>query len=97
MLFRSDRLVQFDNFIPPSVVPKALVQATCELARELLIANRTASPAGEGLSYENNAGIQKGYSKSDTRPIIPYLVQAMLAKYGSLIKSKSGAVKLTRV
>ena len=32
-----------------------------------------------------------------TRPVISKLVQAMLAKYGSLISVKSGAVKLIRV
>ena len=36
-----------DGFVPPSVVPKAVVDATCELARELLIADRTAAPPGE--------------------------------------------------
>ena len=90
-------LMLADPFVPANVVPKALVQATCELARELLIADRTAAPAGEGLSYQNIGGNQTGYDKSDTRPVIPALVQAMLSKYGSLIKSKSGAVRLVRV
>ena len=78
-------------------MPKAVLSATCELARELLIADRTAAPAGEGLSYQNIGGNQTGYNKSDTRPIIPAVVQALLAKFGALIKSKSGAVKLVRV
>ena len=78
------------------VVPKAVVQATCELARELLIVDRTASPVGEGLKYQNVGGNQTGYDKSDTRPIIPAVVQAMLAKYGALLKAKSGAVRLIR-
>ena len=67
------------------------------MARELLIADRTAAPAGEGLKYYNNAGVQTGYDKTDRRPIIPAVVQALLAKYGALIKAKSGAVKLIRV
>jgi len=86
-----------EEALSDDAVPKAVVQATCELARELLIADRTASPAGEGLKYYNNAGVQTGYDKTDTRPIIPAVVQALLAKYGALIKSKSGAVKLVRV
>ena len=80
-----------------NVIPKPVVEAACELARELLIADRTAAPAGEGLSYQNVGGNQTGYNKSDTRPVIPAVVQAMLAKYGALIKSKSGAVRLVRV
>ena len=80
-----------------TVVPKAVVAATCELARELLITDRTAAPAGEGLKYQNAGSDQTGYDKADRRPIIPAVVQAFLAKYGSLIKTKSGAVQLLRV
>jgi len=90
-------LLTSENWVPENLVPKAVIQATCELARELLIVDRTAAPAGEGLKYYNNAGVQTGYDKTDTRPVIPKLVQAMLAKYGSLISAKSGAVKLIRV
>ena len=86
-----------EDVLPEDAVPAAVVQATCELARELLIADRTAAPAGEGLKYYNNSGVQTGYDKSDTRPVIPAVVQAMLAKLGALIKTKSGAVKLVRV
>ena len=89
-------LVQLDPFVPASVVPKAVVLATCELARELLIADRTAAPAGEGLKYQNVGGTQTGYDKTDRRPIISPVAQAMLSKFGSLLKSKSGAVRLVR-
>ncbi|MEI7535343.1 MAG: DnaT-like ssDNA-binding protein [Verrucomicrobiae bacterium] len=90
-------LLTSEKWVPENTVPKTVVQATCELARELLIVDRTAAPAGEGLKYYNNAGVQTGYDKTDTRPVISKLVQAMLAKYGSLISAKSGAVKLIRV
>ena len=82
--------------VPADLVPKAVVEATCELARELLIVDRTAAPPGEGLSYQNIGSNQTGYNKADTRPIIPAVVQALLAKYGALIKAKSGSVKLVR-
>lgn len=94
---RQCRIQDQEDELPDDAVPKALVDAACELARELLIADRTAAPAGEGLKYYNNAGVQTGYDKTDTRPIIPAVVQALLAKFGSLIKSKSGSVKLIRV
>jgi len=61
-------LLLVDPFVPFSIVPKALVQATCEMARELLVADRTASPAGEGLAYQNTGGNQTGYDKADRRP-----------------------------
>ncbi len=85
------------DMVAETIVPKAVVEAACELARELIIVDRTAAPAGEGLKYYNNAGVQTGYDKADTRPIIPAVVQAFLGKYGALIKSKSGSVKLVRV
>ena len=83
-------------FVSASVVPKAVRDATCEMARELLIADRTAAPAGEGLKYLNVGPNQTGYDKGDTRPVISHVAQAMLAKFGSLLKSRSGAVRLVR-
>jgi hypothetical protein len=83
--------VQYDK------VPKAVVQATCEMARELLITDRATAPAGEGLKFYNNAGVQTGYDKTDKRPVLSQVAQVMLAKYGSQISAKSGAVRLVRV
>ena len=83
--------------VADDVVPKGVVEATCEMARELLVADRTAAPAGEGLKYQNVGTTQTGYDKSDTRPVISHVAQALLAKYGALVKSRSGAVQLVRV
>ena len=83
-------------FVSASVVPKAVRDATCEMARELLLVDRTASPAGEGLKYQNVGTTQTGYDKGDTRPVISHAAQAMLAKFGALVKSRSGAVRLVR-
>ena len=94
---RVDRLTVWVNWLPENLVPKVVVQAACELARELLIADRTAAPAGEGLKYQNVGSTQTGYDKTDKRPVIPAVVQALLAKYGALLQAKSGAVKLVRV
>jgi hypothetical protein len=82
--------------VADNVVPKGVIEATCEMARELLIADRTAAHAGEGLKYQNVGTTQTGYDKSDTRPVISHVAQALLAKYGALLKSKSGAVRLVR-
>ena len=89
-------LLLADPFVPASVVPKAVRDATCEMARELLIADRTAAPAGEGLKYQNTGPSQTGYDKGDTRPVISHVAQAMLAKFGTLVNSRSGAVRLVR-
>jgi len=90
-------LLLYDPFVPASIVPKAVVQATCELSRELILADRTVAPPGEGLKYQNVSGTQTGYDKSDTRPVISRVAQAMLGKYGSLVSGRSGAVRLLRV
>ena len=84
------------DYVEYDKVPKAVVQATCEMARELLIADRTGTPRGEGLKYENIGDTQTGYDKSDRQQVISRVAQAMLAKFGVLIKSGSGTVRLVR-
>ena len=100
------------DFVPYDSVPKAVVQATCEMARELLIVDRTASPPGEGVDTEQTAhatqtvtdtgtasdstSSSSKYSKSDTRPVISRLAQAMLSKYGAPVSSGGGVVRLVR-
>ena len=86
-----------DDELDSDAVPKAVTDATCEMARELLIVDRTAAPAGEGLKYLNDGSTQTGYDPKDRRPIISHVAQAMLAKLGSLLRGRSGAVRLVRV
>ncbi len=89
------------NLVDSNVVPPAVVLATCEMARELMIADRTASPAGEGLvsagSGDGSSYTKTVYSKSDTRPIISPVARALLGKFGSPITGGGGAVRLERV
>ena len=85
------------DFVRFDSVPKSVVQATCEMARELLIADRTAAPVGEGLKYYNNAGVQTGYDKTDRRPVLSQVARVMLAKYGVPMSATSGVTKLNRV
>jgi hypothetical protein len=80
------------------------------MARELLIVDRTASPPGEGIdslatAHATHAATGTGsdstssttkYDKSDTRPIICRVAQAMLSKYGAMVDGGSGAVRLVR-
>jgi len=98
------------TFVEPDLVPKAVVDATCEMARELLIADRTDTPPGEGIATQHTGHTDAGvggnapssdnsttvYSKSDTRPIISHVAQAMLAKVGALVSGGSGPVRLVR-
>jgi len=84
------------DVLASNVVPRVVLDATCEMARELLIADRTAAPEGEGLKYDNTGTTQRGFDKGDKRPVISHVAQAMLAKLGAVIKSRSGAVRLVR-
>ncbi len=89
------------NLVDSNVVPPAVIAATLEMARELMIVDRTASPAGEGLdSTASGAGAGYSrtiYSKADTRPIISPVAQALLGRFGSAVTGRSGVVKLVRV
>ena len=96
------------SFVPNDEVPTGVASAVCEMARELLIVDRTAAPPGEGISStqtssatHDSAGGSSSqssttYSKEDTRPIMSRVAQAMLAKYGALIQGGSGSVRLVR-
>jgi hypothetical protein len=84
------------NYVRYDTVPKAVMDATCEVARAMLIEDRTANPLGEGLAFTGLGSSQTSFDKKDRRPIIPYLAQAMLSKFGSPIRATSGAVRLTR-
>ena len=97
------------GYVDLNIVPKPVVNATCELARELIIADRTVAAVGEGVDIvlsSTSTGTGPGiisttkastkYDKKDTRPIVSHVAQAMLCKYGALIKG-SGAVRLVRV
>ncbi len=83
-------------YVAGNVVPAAVRFATCEMARELLLADRTASPVGEGLKYNNVGTTQIGYDKGDRRPVISPVAQALLAKFGALIKRRGGGARLVR-
>lgn len=85
-------------FFPDDEIPPILVDATCELARMLLAADRTTDPDGEGMKQLNivgSIGITFDVPRNK-RPIIPHLVQTMLSKLGTLIKSWEGVSKLVR-
>ena len=85
------------DYVQYDTVPKAVVEATCEMARAMLIEDRTADPLGEGLKSTALGGNSTTFDKTDRRPVLTQLAQVMLAKYGSPMSAKSGAVRLVRV
>ena len=85
-----------DGLLPSNAVPRVLQDAACEFARELLITDRTAAHPGEGIiaTWTDTGGTK--YAKFDKRPTVPHLVQAMLGKFGALVKERSGSARLVR-
>lgn len=83
---------------PANAVPKLLVDAVCELARLLIVADRTADPDGQGLSaFSASGAMALTFDKKDQRPLLPRHVQNILSKLGTIIGNSSGAVRVTRV
>ena len=83
--------------LPSSAVPTALVQATAETARALIVEDRTANPLGEGLKFTGLGDLQQSFDKSDRRPALPRVAQALLHGLGYYLERGGAAVPLERV
>ena len=95
------RLSVLENKLGPyfesDKIPKLLVDATCEMARELLGEDRTDAPDGEGILSMTLVGtLAVSYDKKDRQPVISHLAQSMLSKLGTLIAEGAGTVRLVR-
>jgi hypothetical protein len=81
----------------PDSLPPALVQATCEQARALVIEDRTADPAGEGLRQMALTGVLSlMFDPADRRPILTTVVRRLLSRLGTPIPDKPATVRLHR-
>jgi len=88
----------FGPFFESDKLPKALTDATCEMAREVLITDRTDAPDGEGIVQVGLVGsVNITFDKKDTQPVISHLAQSMLSKLGTLIKRDFRTAQLIRV
>src|SRR2546422_8439109 len=83
------------DFLDETQIPVNLLNATCELARELLLLDRTAAPDGEGLAQAGIVGgLNVTFDKRDTRPVISHETRKLLSKLGYIIDRAQG--RLTR-
>jgi len=64
----ADENVILGRYVPSNVVPKGVSDAACEMARELLVADRRPAPAGEGLKYEKSAQRRRVTTRPTRRP-----------------------------
>lgn len=84
------------GYIGADVIPQWLKDAQCEMARVLIIDDRTADPSGEGLSKFVLTGVMEvEFNLSTKRPVIPVHLLPVLTKYGYSL-SGGGSVKLSR-
>ena len=67
-------------YLSADVVPACVVQATCEMARELLAVDRTGAPLGEGLKSSSVSGSTFVFDKNDRRPVLTSTVIALLSR-----------------
>ena len=85
------------EYFPVDGIPRVLVDATIETARELIKADRTADPDGEGLHQFALTGVLAiTFNAGDRRPIIPHAALAMLSKLGTPVREKNGQASLVR-
>ena len=84
-------------FLDETKVPPIVVNATCELARALLVEDRTDNPEGEGLRSMNVVGsLGLVFEPGDRQPVIPSVVQAWLGRFGEYMERSKGTARLVR-
>jgi hypothetical protein len=88
------------EFFPEDVIPKELREATCELARLLIVADRTDPSLQDGSgvnSVEIYQGLKVEFNASDRQKPVPATIAAMLANLGTMISGGGvGTAKLMR-
>jgi hypothetical protein len=91
-------LNQSSQYFPSNAVPNAVVNATCELARELIKADTTDPVDKEGLSELTITGaISLRFDKRDRQPTITGTARVFLSKLGTYLSGTSNSVRLVRV
>ena len=79
-----------------NAVPAVVVAATCEMARELIIADRTTAPLGEGLKSSQVADSIMVFDRPGRAPVISRVALALLTKVGAYRGEGDGMVALQR-
>jgi hypothetical protein len=84
-------------FLDETTVPPIVVNATCEIARTLIIKDRTDDPDGEGLSSISVVGsLGLVFNPADRQPVVPTIVQTWLSKLGEHLAQSKGTARLIR-
>ena len=85
------------DFVADNVVPQAVVDATCEMARELLKADRTAGLDEQELgSFSLDGAMKLVFDRQKRATVLTTVVLAMLGRFGETRSRRSGSVRLVR-
>lgn len=85
-----------EKFLPDDSVPLPIRQAACELAKELLTADRTVTE-NEGINQVSLPGaFHVQFQPKDRRPILSRLVIGLVSRYGQVFTGSSGIARLIR-
>jgi hypothetical protein len=84
-------------YLPDDAVPTCVRDATCELARRLLVEDRTGDAEGLGLRSLNIEGtLRMVFDPQRLKPVVTHFVQVLLARVGTYHGTRSGCVPLVR-
>ena len=84
-------------YLPSDSVPACVRDGTCEVARELLIEDRTGDPEGVGMRSMGVDGVFKMvFDPLRPKPIVPRLAQAMLRRVGFHLGGRGASVPIVR-
>jgi hypothetical protein len=90
-------LVSTGGLVPNDVVPRPVLNATCEFARGLLVADLTKDPVGEGLnSFRMEGAFTMAFRPGFLPPMLPRVVRDFLGRLGQPVQSGGASLKLTR-
>lgn len=81
-------------FIQPNEIPVFLKEATAELARHLLIKDRTTDRSDRGVASVTAGDVSVTFDKNDTSSVLPDSVADMVSWYGRV---QGGGVSFVRL
>ena len=85
-------------YVDYGAVPVPVLNAAIEFARELIKADSTDAPDGQGIGVlKVSRDLEMTFDKKDVQPFVPRFVQLMLGRFGSYLDASGVAAKLLRV
>ena len=83
--------------VSATIVPEPIKNATAEFAKHLIANNSTENADGKGLESLKVGSVELKFDKSDTRDVLPNIVQEMLRGWGNIwVKNKANIADLVR-